>query len=109
MPNRFNSEPDVLYRFVDGEENDFPFEDLPPYSDPHIFTYRVMRCTACGYWFARYAGDTKLKFTKCGTGKRYAYPTVELALESYRIRKQKHAWYSRTIPQEGQGHASEDQ
>ena len=85
MPNRFNSEPDVLYRFFDA-----PNED----SDPEILTFRVMRCTACGYWFARYAGDTKLKFTKCGTGKRYAYPTVELALESYRIRKQKHVWYA---------------
>ena len=95
MPDLTPEQPKVLYRFFDGGKDESGWLDgHPDYIHPHIQTYRIFKTTPCGYWFEKWAGSyccaNGLKFTRKGTGKRYAYPTVTLALESYRLRKQLH-------------------
>lgn len=55
-------------------------------------TYPVLRRTAKGVWInigLSYPGLEKEKFILDGARKRWAYPTKELALESFQIRKER--------------------
>lgn len=53
----------------------------PPYIG--LDELRVIRQTPAGVWLDNYGTE---KFVLLGEGKRYAYPTKELARESYLIR-----------------------
>jgi len=63
-------------------------------AEPYIRLQKlpVLRTTPAGVWLY-YLGEEK--FVLNGTGKRWAYPTIELAQNSFRIRKQKQLGYVR--------------
>lgn len=48
--------------------------------------YPVVRETPCGVWVLH---QGKEKFILNGDGKRFAYPTLQLALKSFRARKRR--------------------
>jgi hypothetical protein len=56
-------------------------------NDISIFVSRlsVVARTRCGVWLGHY--EHKDHFVLNGTGKRYAYPTIEAAWDSYQRRK----------------------
>lgn len=75
---------DLYYRYVDapiysGYEPDYWLEKYP-----------VTKRTPCGVWVDVWSVP---KFCLNDARKRFAYPTVELAFESYVIRREKQLWY----------------
>lgn len=76
----------VYYRYEDGSH----YTDQPP--TVWLRQFVVSRHTPKGAWLLPdYFGafdPCSEKFVLNGEGKRYAYPTKELALNSYRIRKE---------------------
>lgn len=89
--------PETRYRMVDGDSE----------QPPAIQEFYVVRKTASGAWIvprynyqrmvkpleARSAreliDDWGAKFVLDGAGRRFAYPSIEMARDSYRIRKQR--------------------
>jgi len=72
-------------------ETQYPtFYRYDGYGNLKALEYKVVKETQCGYWIVpcKYAYD-KPKFVLKVARKRYAYPTKELALESY-IKRKKH-------------------
>lgn len=62
------------------------------YEYASLETYDVLRRTARGAWInigLPFKGCEKEKFILDGARKRWAYPTKEEALESFRIRKER--------------------
>ncbi len=57
-----------------------------PDSSPLESTFSLIKETPCGYWIDVYGAK---KWVSKNGKKRYAYPTRELAWESYRKRKEK--------------------
>lgn len=53
----------------------------------NLHAYEVIKRTPCGAWIA--AGDTGRKFVLLTANKRYAVPTVEEAIESFKARKKR--------------------
>lgn len=77
--------PEYLYRYVD-----YPGGD---YSD-HLFrlyAFRVLRETPCGFWIREHYTGRERWVSKTSR-KRYAYPSIEEAEESFRIRKTRQRW-----------------
>jgi hypothetical protein len=56
-------------------------------------SYRVTKCTPKGVWVSLGYG-VKEKFILNDARRRWAYPTKELALESFRIRKERQIMHS---------------
>lgn len=55
--------------------------------------FRVVKYTPKGVWIETYAYPTKRKFVLNDARVRYAYPTKELAENSYRKRKEHQRWH----------------
>ncbi len=74
--------PEFYYRYTDGsQENQIDCIALP-----------VIRHTSCGVWLNSsyfWKKNKEVTFVLSGVGKRFAYPSKELALASYRARKQR--------------------
>lgn len=79
------TKPEILYRI----------EDRLLYDGGRMviekLEYHVIRRTPKGAWIGRNPGPPfpygKDRFVLDGPGKRFAYPTLEAAIESYKIRK----------------------
>lgn len=71
---------DIYYRYQGGLG-----EDTPVYI--HLEKFKVTKLTTKGVWIDFYGQS---KFILNEARKRYAYPTKELAWESYLARKKKH-------------------
>lgn len=54
----------------------------------NLYTYRVLRETPCGVWL-EWADGIEAKFVNRSWGKRYACPTVEEAVASFKARKRR--------------------
>lgn len=54
--------------------------------------FRILRRTPKGCWIEA-NGRKAERFVLDGNGKRFAYPTLELAMDSYRIRKRRQIQY----------------
>jgi hypothetical protein len=68
------------------------------YEHPYLTEYKVIRYTPKGYWidlynmdgqYSEWSPEPKMKFICCTAIKCYAYPTKELAKESYIARKKR--------------------
>jgi len=70
--------------------------EMDPYGPPLFMEFRVLRETPCGFWIALDTwGDQEKWVSKTGR-KRYAYPTEELAKESFIARQMAaHAHFTR--------------
>ena len=78
------------YRLVDG--------DWSYVGDIYIERYEVLRHTPCGVWIAYddgYGMGEKFVLQPSGTARRFAYPTMEQALMSYRYRKLRQVQHKR--------------
>ncbi len=73
----------ILYRYIDG----WILDDME-YVRPYLRQYTVIKETECGWWFMIPYSSKKKWVSKSGR-KRFAYPTRELALNSYIIRKRR--------------------
>jgi hypothetical protein len=77
-----------LYRYIDHcTVSEDPYGKL--YSNVHkpsILTYEILKTTPKGYWIA-YRGSEK--WISNYSKKRFAYPTKEEALESFKYRKKR--------------------
>jgi hypothetical protein len=69
-----------------GEEGTHYFR-IDGYGNAYIAAYEIVRKTAKGCWIS--TGYQTEKFILDGARRRWAYPTKELALDSYRIRKER--------------------
>ena len=72
------------YRYVD--VYDYSSDEDEPHYCVALRTFMVRRETPKGVWIAE-ADWMKPRFVLKSANKRYAYPTAELAMESFRIRK----------------------
>lgn len=85
-----------FYRIVDGNY---------PEENPWVDTFYVAKITAKGVWLSLYKHDTEppyFKFVLNTSRRRYAYPTLEEAIDSYEKRKNwqiKHATRSLELAQ----------
>ncbi len=73
-----------LYRaYIDYQTN--------TYTEPYIqyFGYKVIKATKCGWWIEYHNAKGK-KFVSMGEGKRFAHPTIELAMQGLVARKHSH-------------------
>ena len=78
-----------LYRYF----NTSSYDDSPCYLNLQILS--VVKETEKGYWIV---WDSKRKFILKGPGKRWAYETKELAMQSFTIRKNRQLMHAkRTI------------
>ena len=84
---------EYLYRF---EDKEYGYLDDEGYSASQITRivvylnrYRVIKKTPKGRWIQLYDFSDTKKFVLDGKGKRFAYPTIELAKESFNMRKTK--------------------
>jgi hypothetical protein len=87
---------EVWHRFVDYQEGvGFSDDDFYSSSETRIrhIKLNVISHTAKGVWLDRGFGDRKFVLNEAR--KRYAYPTVELAKESFIIRKKRQISYAR--------------
>ncbi|RWH49569.1 MAG: hypothetical protein EOQ80_06590 [Mesorhizobium sp.] len=65
----------------------YRYEDSSAYhSSIHLRRFRILRETPKGVWLDDYGQE---RFVLKDAKKRWAYPTIELARESFLIRKQK--------------------
>lgn len=55
--------------------------------DIEVVYYEVMKHTPCGVWLHVGDGEQRFVLQPSGTSRRFAYPTLEQALMSYRYRK----------------------
>jgi hypothetical protein len=69
-----------------GEEGIHYFR-IDGYGNAYISAYEILRKTPKGCWIK--IGYQTEKFILDGARRRWAYPTKELALDSYRIRKER--------------------
>lgn len=77
---------DTYYRYEDGMYYENYGREY--HTRPDLLRYRVVKVTPCGVWLVGELLDKH--FVLNGARKRFAYPTKELAEESYLIRKQHH-------------------
>jgi len=70
-----------------GEEGTHYFR-IDGYEDAFMFAYRILRKTPKGVWI-KTEWNKPDKFILNSARKRWAYPTRELARNSYRIRKER--------------------
>jgi hypothetical protein len=81
--------PEYFYRIVDARRSGFTlglFEEEKWYSSTEVTTYRyeVIKRTQCGVWLDVCG---RKKFVKTDTRKKFACPSLEEAIESFRKRK----------------------
>ena len=83
--------PAVLYRVEDNKHDEVDETSFFRRSDRNFWfpvrTYPVIRATRCGVWIDDMS--TRGKFVNLQAGKRYAAPTIEEALQSYKARKRR--------------------
>lgn len=79
---------DPMYRIVDSQ-----IAGRPPVTQ----TLRVLYATPKGVWIAWPwdVNGVNRRFVLLGDGRRFAYPTFEAALDSYRRRKQRQIGHAR--------------
>ena len=71
-----------LFRYTE----DFSYEDYSDSKKLRLMQFETVKETLCGYWIEY---NSKRKFVLKGTGKRFAYESQNLALDSFIIRKQR--------------------
>lgn len=63
-------------------------------AEPELEEYRVLRHTEKGVWINHWEGE---KFILNNARRRFAYPTKELALDSYIRRKEKQVLHAKNL------------
>lgn len=70
---------DTVYRYEPGH---WQFNRRLP-QEPYCYKYKVVKVTPCGVWVSMGWNDKKWFSTNRPYGLMWAYPTKELAMESY--------------------------
>lgn len=83
-----DTHPEVLYRYSMRNYN----EEFTPQIEHK--EYKVISTTPCGYWIHAWGSYGPKKFVLSGTGKRFAYPTKEMALTAFIYRRR---YYQRML------------
>lgn len=83
------------FRYIDGESS-YSFEfGGKAYYPPQLIEFRTLKETPCGFWIYQISDwRNNKRWVSKTSRKRYAYPTVEEALDSYLIRKRKQIGYA---------------
>lgn len=85
----------TLYRLEDGQSR----EDNPNGHPVNLRSFQVIKETPCGAWVAEFWADWvdaisgKKRFILEGPGRRFCYPDLSQARQSYLCRKRKHLEY----------------
>ena len=82
IPARRHSDIGYLYRA-------FGFTSCGGLSELYVVKLPILRMTPCGYWVREKPDSTQRKFVLKVARKRYAYPTIREAVESFIARKHK--------------------
>ena len=91
-----------FYRFETGKQViDEAFFITHPKAKLITRTFTLLRETPCGYWviedckgkLSNYFIEKYKRWVSKSSRKRYCYPTIEEAWESYEIRRSKRVWY----------------
>jgi hypothetical protein len=82
---------DTWYRYEDLRHADVnEFDDIgPTYVKLHVRTYKVSKVTPKGVWLSYFHIGGICRFVLLEARKRFAHPTKEDALESFKARKAK--------------------
>lgn len=82
---------EYLYRFVDLHyvhvDDDGCCSSGYTRAVVYLYRYEVLKKTEKGRWIKLYDFSDEKKFVLDGHGKRFAYPTIDLAKESFVMRK----------------------
>ena len=82
----------TLYRLEDGQSP----EDNPYGNPVNLRSFRVIKETPCGAWVSEFWADwidaesDKKRFILEGPGRRFCYPDLSQARQSYLLRKYRH-------------------
>jgi len=56
----------------------------------YVKEYKIISKTDCGWWIHKHGSYGPKKFVLEGQGKRFAYPTKEMALEGFIYRRRRY-------------------